>query len=142
MQQALAAYPVPRAPVPRLIVVFPIAILIGVITGALLGTVFGPVRAISDPITTAYGNTVSVAFALVVIAVVGRAGRTATEAIQQGGARRSLPRGRIHLHDVAAGGGLTTLQYLGKPWKSGLLEWAVMGSNQRPPRCKRGALAN
>jgi hypothetical protein len=66
----LEANPLTRSLVPRLFVAYPVAILLGVVTGVLLGTVFGPIHKASDLVTTPYGITVSVAFLLVVIAVV------------------------------------------------------------------------
>jgi putative copper export protein len=71
MQEAMKAHPLTRPFVPRLFVVFPVAIVTGVVTGVLLGTVMGPIRAVSDLVTTPYGITVSVAFILVVVAVIG-----------------------------------------------------------------------
>lgn len=70
VQEVLEAHPLTRPLVPRLFVVYPIAILTGVVTGVLLGTLLGPIRRVSDLATTPYGVTVSVAFVLVVIAVV------------------------------------------------------------------------
>ena len=67
----MEANPLTRPLVPRLFVAYPIAILLGVVTGVLLGTVFGPIHKASDLVPTLYGITVSIAFLLVVIAVVG-----------------------------------------------------------------------
>jgi uncharacterized membrane protein len=70
VQAVMEANPLTRPLVPRLFVVFPVAILTGVVTGVLLGTVFGPIRKFADLATTSYGITVSIAFVLVVIAIV------------------------------------------------------------------------
>jgi hypothetical protein len=66
----MEAHPLTRPLVPRLFIVYPVAILTGVVTGVVLGTVFGPIRRFSDFATTPYGITVSVAFVLVLFAVV------------------------------------------------------------------------
>jgi uncharacterized membrane protein len=71
VQAAMEANPLTRSLVPRLFVAYPIAILLGVVTGVLLGTMFGPIHKASDLVTTPYGITVSIAFLLVVVAVVG-----------------------------------------------------------------------
>ena len=61
--------------VPRLSTIYPIAILIGVLTGILLGTVFGPIKSVGSLLTTAFGLTMSAAFLLVVVALaLGPAG--------------------------------------------------------------------
>ena len=56
--------------IPRLLVVFPVAILIGVIAGILLATVFGPIKSFGSLVSTPFGLTMTAAFLLVVIAVV------------------------------------------------------------------------
>ena len=53
----------------RLSLVFPVAILIGVITGILLGTVFGPIKSFGLLVGTPFGLTMTAAFLLVVVAL-------------------------------------------------------------------------
>jgi uncharacterized membrane protein len=86
VQAVMEANPLTRPLVPRLFVAYPVAILLGVVTGVLLGTVFGPIRKFSDLATTSYGITISVAFLLVVIAVVG--GPAAPPALKRIGLNR------------------------------------------------------
>lgn|ERR1700686_3160957 len=68
-QAALEAHAGTRQMVRRLFVVFPVAILTGVITGILLGTVFGPIKSFALLVGTAFGLTIFAAFLLVVIAL-------------------------------------------------------------------------
>lgn len=56
--------------VPRLFVVFPIAILIGVVSGVLLGTVFGPIKSLDVLLGTAYGRTFFAALLFGLVALV------------------------------------------------------------------------
>ena len=58
-----------RLIVPRLSTIYPIAILIGVLTGILLGTVFGPIKSVAALAGTPFGLTMSAAFLLVVVAL-------------------------------------------------------------------------
>ena len=69
VQSALEASDATRHLVHRLSVVFPIAILAGVATGILLGTVFGPVKNVGLLVGTPFGLTMTAAFLLVVIAM-------------------------------------------------------------------------
>jgi copper resistance protein D len=69
VQAALEAHDATRQMVRRLYVIFPIAILAGVITGILLGTVFGPVKSFGLLVSTPFGLTMSAAFLLVVFAL-------------------------------------------------------------------------
>jgi len=70
VQTALEAHDGTRQLVRRLFVIFPAAILTGVITGILLGTVFGPIKSFALLVGTPFGLTMSAAFALVVVALV------------------------------------------------------------------------
>jgi copper resistance protein D len=69
VQAALEAHDATRLMVRRLYVIFPVAILAGVITGILLGTIFGPIKSFGLLVGTAFGLTMSAAFLLVVIAL-------------------------------------------------------------------------
>jgi putative copper export protein len=69
VQAALESNEVTRPVVARLNTIYPVAILIGVITGILLGTVFGPINSVGSLVTTAFGLTMSAAFLLVVVAL-------------------------------------------------------------------------
>lgn len=69
VQAALEAHDGTRQMVRRLYVIFPVAILTGVITGILLGTVFGPIKSVGLLVGTPFGLTMSAAFLLVVIAL-------------------------------------------------------------------------
>jgi copper resistance protein D len=69
IQAALEAHDATRQMVRRLYVIFPVAILAGVITGILLGTVFGPIKSFGLLVGTPFGLTMSAAFLLVVFAV-------------------------------------------------------------------------
>jgi putative copper export protein len=69
VQVALEAHDATRQMVRRLYVIFPIAILAGVITGILLGTIFGPVKSFRLLVSTPFGLTMSAAFVLVVFAL-------------------------------------------------------------------------
>src|SRR5258708_36645101 len=64
VQAALEATPSTRAVTARLNTIFPVAILIGVITGILLGIVFGPLHSLRAPRGTPYGRTPTVAVQL------------------------------------------------------------------------------
>jgi copper resistance protein D len=55
--------------VPRLYTIYPVAILIGVVTGILLGTVFGPIKSVASLVSTPFGLTMAAAFLLVVVAL-------------------------------------------------------------------------
>ena len=55
--------------VPRLYTIYPIAIVIGVISGILLGTVFGPIKSVGSLVGTTFGLTMTAAFLLVVVAL-------------------------------------------------------------------------
>jgi putative copper export protein len=70
VQSALEAHASTQGVVARLQTIFPVAILIGVITGVLLGTVFGPIKSLGALVGTPFGLTMSAAFVLVVIAVL------------------------------------------------------------------------
>jgi putative copper export protein len=70
VQAALEASPGMQVVTARLNTIFPIAILIGVITGILLGTVFGAIKSVGALVGTAYGLTMTAAFVLVVVAII------------------------------------------------------------------------
>jgi putative copper export protein len=70
VQAALEASPSMRVMTARLNTIFPVAILIGVVTGILLGTLSGPIRSVGALVGTAYGLTMIAAFVLVVIAIM------------------------------------------------------------------------
>jgi putative copper export protein len=55
--------------VPRLYTIYPAAILVGVITGILLGTVFGRIKSIGLLVSTPFGLTMAAAFLLVLVAL-------------------------------------------------------------------------
>jgi putative copper export protein len=70
VQTALESNELTRPVVARLNTIFPVAILNGVITGILLGTVFGPIKSIGLLVGTPFGLTMTAAFLLVVFALV------------------------------------------------------------------------
>src|ERR1700737_4624961 len=75
VQAALEGHSETRILARRLTVVFPVAILIGVITCILLGTVFGPIKGFGLLVATRFGLTMTAAFLLVVVALaLGPAG--------------------------------------------------------------------
>ncbi|HEX6547176.1 MAG TPA: hypothetical protein VF134_00345 [Candidatus Dormibacteraeota bacterium] len=96
----------------RLPLAYGIAIPLGIVTGILLGTVFGPVRSLAA-LFTPYGLTMAAAFLLVAVAGAGGTAAAGFDAEPRAALARGRDRHprRLHLHDADALRALTGPPY-------------------------------